>query len=396
MTFAVLGLSGSHLEAIQRFASRVPARVVVTKAANDLSGVFDENLVVVASDAATGETAHTALKAMSVEFPVIWPSASDRARGTWESWCETKLHDFLMPDVSRRILTGESALMEGLRQKIAQVAQFGSVTVLITGESGTGKELAAEMIHHLSPRRQQPFVKVNCAAIPETLLESELFGHERGAFTGAHALHQGLLEQANGGTLLLDEIGDMDLGAQAKILRAIETKRVQRLGGRRDIEIDVRIVAATNHNLTALVKSGRFREDLYYRLKVIRLELPALRERLEDAAGLFMGRLRELSATGPRRLTTVSSEARRALERYSWPGNVRELRNVADYCYVFATGAAVGWEDLPEEVRSGSGEEERRRVVEALAEAGGNRSVAARTLRVSRMTLYRRMARFGL
>jgi DNA-binding NtrC family response regulator len=295
-------------------------------------------------------------------------------------------------------LVGESPCIRDLRAYLTKVAR-NDVTVLITGDTGTGKELAAAMIHDRSPRRHARFVSVNCAAIPEGLLESELFGHEGGAFTGAAGPRQGLLQLADHGTVFFDEIGDMGPLAQAKILRAIENREVYRLGGRRPIRLDIRVVAATNQDVERAVEEGRFRRDLYFRLNVARIRLPLLRERRSDIALLLDHHLRELNRRGPGRVEGFSDEALAALRDYDWPGNVRELRNLVEALFVCPPAGRVRIGDLPPEVRHrlrgacGADDAERRRLVEALFEANWNKSRAAQLLRWSRMTLYRKLAK---
>jgi two-component system response regulator HydG/two-component system response regulator AtoC len=301
----------------------------------------------------------------------------------------------------RRLVGGSDAIAL-VRSAIERVAPCGS-NVLVTGETGTGKELIAELIHFQSGRRG-PLVPINCAAIPDGLLESELFGYERGAFTGANASYEGKLRLAQGGTVLLDEVGDMSAYAQAKLLRAIETREVMRLGGRRPVPLDVRIVAATNADLDALVAQGRFRADLYFRLNVARIHVPPLRERPQDVPDLLRHSLEERRAQA-----SFSAEALDCLCRYPWPGNVRELRNVVEVM-TLAGGAAreLNLEDLPPAVRTAafppptrapvhrSADEERERLLAALRTTHWNKSRAAAQLRWSRMTVYRKMAKYRI
>ncbi len=305
------------------------------------------------------------------------------------------------PLLSADRLVGGSRAVDSLRCAIQRVAAT-DCNVLITGETGTGKELTAEMIHANSRRREGPFVCLNCAAIPDGLLESELFGYERGAFTGAHAAREGKLQHANGGTLFLDEIGDMNLYAQAKILRAIESRRVQRLGGNREIAVNVRIIAATNQNLEQLTSQNRFRQDLYFRLNVARIHLPALREHAEDIPDLVRLVLAELAARFERPVSSVDASYLDPLMRYDWPGNVRELRNVVESTLVFSDSDRVTNRDLPPYVRALFASEEKKRgserqiILAALQSSGWNRTEAAQTLGCSRMTLYRKMVRYAL
>jgi DNA-binding NtrC family response regulator len=298
-------------------------------------------------------------------------------------------------------MVGASASVNRIRQTIHRVAATDS-NVLITGETGTGKELVAELIHANGRRRGRPFVSINCAAIPEGLLESELFGFERGAFTGAHAAREGTLQYARGGTLFLDEVGDMSLLAQAKILRAIESRRVRRLGGNRDVPVDIRIIAATHQNVEQLTSQQKFRQDLYFRLNVARIHLPPLREHPEDVPELVQHLLEELSEKMDRATSSVDESYLVALRRYDWPGNVRELRNVIESTLVFCTSNRVTANDLPPYLRSLFASEARKReseretIMAALRSTGWNRTEAARLLACSRMTLYRKMVRHSL
>ena len=297
-------------------------------------------------------------------------------------------------------LIGSSAPMRRVQHWLDQVAQ-SDANVLITGETGTGKELAAAYLHEHSPRGRRRMMTVNCAAIPETLLESELFGHEKGAFTGAWAARPGLLESADGGTVFLDEVGEMGLPGQAKILRAIESREVYRVGGRGRIPLDIRVVAATNQNLEQAVEAGRFRKDLYYRLQVASVQMPPLRERQGDIAELLDHYLREFNARRTRQVG-LAEETRRALNAYEWPGNVRELKNLVESLFVCPPGEPVGLDDLPEAFRArlerfcAAGDHERRALLEALFVARWNKSRAAEILSCSRMTLYRRMAKYSV
>jgi DNA-binding NtrC family response regulator len=248
-------------------------------------------------------------------------------------------------------IIGETAPMQEALERVVQIAPVHS-TVLITGESGTGKELVARGIHALSPRRHRPFIAANVAALPDTLLESELFGHEKGAFTGAIAQRKGLFELAHRGTLLLDEIGEMPLATQTKLLRVLEEREFYRVGGEEPIRVDVRVIAATNQDLRGLAEMGHFRRDLYYRLNVLHIELPALRERRADIPLLIETFLRETAAEHDLEPVLVSPEALGLLQDYAWPGNIRELRNLVESMVVFGQGRIVQPEDLPPEVRT--------------------------------------------
>jgi DNA-binding NtrC family response regulator len=248
-------------------------------------------------------------------------------------------------------LIGRAAGMRRAFEMADRVAPTDS-TVLILGESGTGKDLVAQEIHARSPRAAKPFVAVNCAALPETLIESELFGYERGAFTGAAQQKKGKFEQAHGGTLFLDEIGDMNPVTQAKVLRALENRVIERLGGTQSIPVDVRVISATHRNLPAEIRAGKFREDLYYRLRVVTVELPSLREHKEDIS-VMADQFLQVHGTRLGRTARLSREALAAIERYDWPGNVRELKNALERSLVLCRGDEIGVADLPEEVAAG-------------------------------------------
>jgi DNA-binding NtrC family response regulator len=256
-----------------------------------------------------------------------------------------------------RAVTGIVGYTDPMRQVLERVVQIAPVasTVLVTGESGTGKELVARGIHALSPRRHKPFIAVNVAALTETLLESELFGHEKGAFTGAIDARKGLFELADRGTIFLDEIGEMPLTTQTKLLRVLEEREFHRVGAEKTIKVDVRVVAATNQDLRQLVAIGDFRRDLYFRLNVLSIELPPLRDRREDIPLLVEAFVREVSDRNDRKFPGISPQAMQLLRDYSWPGNIRELRNLVESMVVLAPGRAIRPEDLPDEVRQGRG-----------------------------------------
>ncbi|MGH7390819.1 MAG: sigma-54-dependent transcriptional regulator [Candidatus Rokuibacteriota bacterium] len=270
-------------------------------------------------------------------------------------------------------IIGDSPVMRRLRDDITTAAPSNG-RVLIHGENGSGKELVARAIHALSSRQDRPFVEVNCAAIPEELIESEMFGHEKGAFTGAVARRRGRFEAADGGTLFLDEIGDMSLKTQAKVLRALEEQAFERVGGRDRIKVDVRVIAATNRDLAAMFGRG-FREDLYYRLNVIPIEVPPLRARRDDLPLLVDHFVRVFCAENGKRMKTVSGEALAYFLAYEWPGNVRELRNLVERLVIMAPGDAIGVDDVPAPVRPKEA---------ALREAGGSPAAGERSLREAR------------
>ncbi len=252
--------------------------------------------------------------------------------------------------MSTRVILGQSPAVKELLGLIAKVAP-NKTNVLVIGESGTGKELVARMIHETGPIKDRPFVAVNCGAIPENLIESELFGHKRGSFTGAVSDKPGLFEVANGGTLFLDEVGELPLGLQVKLLRAIQDRTIRRVGGTQDQKIDVRIIAATNRDLEAAVAKGTFREDLYYRLNVILIKTPALRDRKGDVKILADAFLKRFAAKGGRALNGFAPETMAALERFTWPGNIRELENVLERAVTLEPGDHISLLSLPEEMQ---------------------------------------------
>jgi DNA-binding NtrC family response regulator len=306
---------------------------------------------------------------------------------------------------------GESAPMREVLEIVRQVAP-ARTTVLLQGESGTGKELIAKVIHQLSPRARQPMVTVHCAALAPTLLESELFGHEKGAFTGAHERRVGRFEQAQGGTLFLDEIGEIDATVQIKLLRFLGERTFERVGSNKTLTADVRLVAATNKNLDDLVKTGSFREDLYFRLKVVPILLPPLRERKEDIPLLAQTFLEEFAAENGKKIEGFTADASELLLRYRWPGNVRELRAAIERAVVLCRGERIGARDLPPAVRelteeavasatvaalpSNVHDAEKELIIRALKETDGNRTLAAKKVGMSRRTLHRKLKTYNL
>jgi DNA-binding NtrC family response regulator len=311
---------------------------------------------------------------------------------------------------SLRAIVGESPTMEALREMVAKVAASPASTVLLTGESGTGKDLVAKTIHYSSARASRPFMNITCSALPDQLLESELFGHERGAFTDARMQKRGLLESAEGGTVFLDEIGEMAPALQAKLLRFLEEKTFKRVGGAGDIRVDVRVVAATNRNLEEQVAKGGFRSDLYYRLNVLPIRLPALREHADDVAALASFFVDAFNSEFKKRITGVSAAASALLKSYGWPGNVRELRNVVERAMLLAEGPRLEARDfgaLTTGVASGDPfdlpatgidleELERSLVVQALRRSGNNQTKAAALLGLNRDQIRYRIEKFGL
>ena len=327
-------------------------------------------------------------------------------------------------------IVGESPVMRHVFDTVDQVAPTNA-TVLILGESGTGKELIAKAIHQMSHRSHHPMVTVHCAGLSPTLLESELFGHEKGAFTGAHERRIGRFEKADGGTLFLDEIGEIDTSTQIKLLRILGERSFERVGSTKTINVDVRLLAATNKDLPKLMQEGKFREDLYYRLRVVEIRLPSLRERPTDIPALAMTFLKEFSSQNRKKVNDFSKEALDCIVRHPWPGNVRELRAAIEHALVFAKGRRVELVDLPGSMRSapsgqmpqaiGGGssgmfsssspevhtatvvpanlsveENEKQLMMEALKQTGGNRTEAAKLLGMSRRTLHRKLTKFQI
>ncbi|MGD8757182.1 MAG: sigma 54-interacting transcriptional regulator [Desulfobacterales bacterium] len=305
-------------------------------------------------------------------------------------------------------LLGESLPMQRLFELIENVAQTDA-PVLIHGQSGTGKELVARAIHEDSPRKNKPFIKVNCAALNENLLESELFGHEKGSYTGADRTRIGRFEAAHGGTIFLDEIGDIPPGIQVKLLRVLEEKEIERVGDHKPIPINVRIISATNKDLESLIAQELFREDLYFRINVFPLKCPALSERLDDIHLIVQNFIEQNAAKSGKKIVGLTPEAMEALFNYPWPGNVRELRNAIEYAFVLCSGNWINKEHLPPKITangkkplmnhqrsSASWEEERKKLLDTLRQVGGNQSEAARILGVSRVTIWKRIKKYGI
>jgi DNA-binding NtrC family response regulator len=303
-------------------------------------------------------------------------------------------------------VTAESPAMKEVLDTVRQVAPTRA-TVLLLGESGTGKELMARAIHRLSPRAAQPMVSVHCAALAATLLESELFGHEKGAFTGAHEKRIGRFEQAQGGTLFLDEIGEIDASIQVKLLRFLGERTFERVGSNKTLSADVRLITATNKDLESEVKAGKFREDLYFRLRVVEITLPPLRQRPEDIPLLAKLFLREFASENNKPVNDFTPDCLECLMNYSWPGNVRELRTAVEHAVVLARGERISLRDLPATLRAAGAasgparwlaqpdltvaEAEKQLIVRALKECEGNRTLAAAKLGMSRRTLHRKL-----
>lgn len=366
------------------------------------------------------ETAIEALKKGAYDY-LTKPLDFDKLRLTLERALEhlhlkeenRLLKETLGRHFDRRNIIGRSPQMVRLLETVAQAAP-SEASVVITGESGTGKELIAGAIHFNSTRKAGPFVKINCAAITETLLESELFGHEKGAFTGAERRKEGRFVQAHGGSLFLDEVSEMSTAMQVKLLRVLQEREIVRVGGEDVIRVDVRLIAATNRNLPDLVRQGRFREDLYYRLNVVGLEIPPLRKRIEDIPLLFQHFLDEFAAGNRKSISGITPAAMDLLIRYEWPGNVRELMNAVERAVVFARAAYLDVEDfsfikgvpktlseMPSE-HAGTGfnipleQVEKESILRTLEAAGGNKSETARRLGITRKTLHKKLKTYGV
>ena len=433
---AVLATDG--LDALELLATRPELRIVlcdVRMPRLDGFGFLDrvkgQGLVVIAMSAyGEGETEEEALRRGASDY-ISKPFRPEELKSRLERSAEI----LRLEEENRRLrqevherggiegFIGRSAAIQEVLRAVNRAAGFSS-TVLLTGESGTGKELLATALHARSPRAQHPLLAVNCAAIPESLLESELFGHERGAFTGAFRGRAGLFEQAHLGTLLLDEIGDMPLQLQTRLLRVLEDGRVRRIGGSSDVSVDVRLVAATAQDLEAAVAAGRFREDLFYRLNVLRIRIPPLRERREDIPLLVEGLIARASARLRRPVPTLSAAALDRLMAYHWPGNVRQLEHALERAVILAQGMEITATDLPPEIRAapeprkaepmsapapwGAGEPDTLSIKEhtarleaalitlALERTAGNRTAAARLLEISYKALVYKIREYGI
>ena len=302
-------------------------------------------------------------------------------------------------------IVASSEAMKRVVDRVRRVAP-SSATVLIQGPNGSGKDVIAHAIHNRSPRANGPFLAVNCGALPENLIESELFGYEKGAFTGATARRQGTFEAANHGTVFLDEIGELPLPMQVKLLRVLENRSFQRVGGTESVEVDIRVIAATNRDLKALVAAKAFREDLYYRLNVVDIQLPPLKDHRDDIPLLAARFVKELAEKNGAAVTGISPAAMRLLEAYDWPGNVRELRNTVEKMVVLSPGGQLDVADVPDAMRATPapaalsptgtlGENERTQILAVLRDVGGNRSQAAKVLGISRRTLYRKLDEYA-
>jgi two-component system, NtrC family, response regulator HydG len=305
-------------------------------------------------------------------------------------------------------ILGHSAVMQSLFEMVENVAMT-EAPVLISGESGTGKELVARAVHEVSARKDAPYIKVNCAALNENLLESELFGHAKGAYTGADRSRMGRFEAAHGGTIFLDEIGDIPLATQVRLLRVLEEKEIERVGEHTPIKVDVRIISATHRNLEDLVSKGEFREDLFFRINVFPILCPALRERSEDIPAIVQSFIRQNSSKTGKKILGVTPEAMNKMVQYHWPGNVRELRNAVEYAFVLCPSGGIDGRHLPPKIlgaepqcpppaalAQNSDERLKRELIQVLRQTEGNQSEAARVLGVSRITVWKRIKKFGI
>jgi two-component system response regulator AtoC len=386
----------------------------------DLIGVIKEispdTVVIIMTAFGTIKTAVESVKKGAFNF-ITKPFELDEVRLSIKQVVEmqklarenTELRRMLRENVVLKDIVGTSPKIQAVFDVIKKVVDY-DVTILICGESGTGKELVAQAIHHNSPRRNNPFIKLNCAALPESLLESELFGYEKGAFTGATSAKPGRFEMARGGTMFLDEIGDTSLSMQSKLLRVLQEKEFERVGGKETVKADVRIVAATNKDLKREVVEKRFREDLFYRLNVVPIYVPALKERIEDIPLLVSHFLKELNLLFQKDFKSVSPEVLASFLSYEWPGNVRELRNVLEKAVLLGDGKVITPEHLPEEIRKNKGdilaaglpqsssldEIEKYHIYRTLQEVGWNQTKAAELLNIHRNTLREKIRKFNL
>ena len=384
----------------------IPGEEVVRRVTTENPGIP----IIVLTGHGSIEDATAAIKAGAYDF-LTKPLDLDHLNHIVKNALKGRQQQKLITELQEKIRTGGSAgEMIGKSSELNQVKNLISraapsrANVLITGESGVGKELVAKSIHEQSDRKDKPFVVVHCAALSDTLLESELFGYEKGAFTGADSQHKGRFEVADGGTIFLDEIGEIKQSTQVMLLRVIQDRTFQRVGGNQPITVDVRIVAATNRNLEEEVKEGRFRQDLFYRLNVVRIPMPPLRERKDDIPLLLHAFLREFNIENQKNITGFDNRAKSAILKYSWPGNIRELRNCVESAVVMCTGDEIKIEDLPASVREKGEEkaisipigmtlEEAELVIiqENLAACNGNKTKCAEILGIGRKTLHRKL-----
>jgi two-component system NtrC family response regulator len=419
-----VALAESGKVALQRFRQETFDLVLTDMRMPNLSGldlvkavraVNPETAVIIMTAYGSIETAVDAIKAGATDYltkPLNLDELLHRIENVREHQRLLSENRELREELRERHriegIIGESGRMQEVFSLVRRVAS-SEATVLIRGESGTGKELIAKAIHYASPRASGPLVKVNCAALPETLLESELFGHEKGAFTGAIANRKGRFEVASGGTILLDEIGDLPVHLQAKLLRVLQEREFERVGSSRPVPVDVRILAATHRDLEGLLKSGQFRDDLYYRLNVVTIVLPPLRERRQDLPLLMDHLLRVFAEKNGKKIQGFTLEAREALLRYDYPGNIRELENIIERASVITRNDVIGRADLPISIQEPEAEDEcdstnlsvvverleRRLIKEALARSGGVQTRAAEHLGITERNLRYKLKKYG-
>ena len=393
----------------------------------EMREVDPDVLVIIITGYGTVESAVEALKMGAYDY-IKKPFKADAIRLIVKLALETQslrreVRQLRRKDQDRTILgdtemVGSSPALLQVYRQVREVAKHESATVLITGESGTGKELVAQAVHNMSPRNNKPFVEINCGSLPFNLLETELFGHERGAFTDAKNKKIGLFEEANGGTIFLDEIGEMDMNLQVKLLRVLEDRKIRRLGGTRSIDIDVRVIAATNRNVKDAIDEKMFREDLYYRLNVFPIQIPSLRDRREDIPPLLDHFLKRFNREFNKNISEVSREALDLLIRYSWPGNVRELKNMVERICIMHNEEVIRPEFLPSEIWGEGpskeapfsfeippegillediiGEVEKELITKAIQITGGNVAKTSRILNVPRGTLRYKLEKYEL
>ncbi|MFQ5898814.1 MAG: sigma-54-dependent transcriptional regulator [Candidatus Methylomirabilia bacterium] len=416
--------AGSGSEALARIADEAPDLVLLDiwmpgvdglEVLAQLKRVYPDQPVVMISGHGTIETAVKATKLGAYDF-IEKPLSLEKtlltaARALEHSRLERENRELKQKVQRQQQIIGDSPAVRELRRQIAIAAPTNG-RVLIQGENGSGKELVARAVHTLSARHGAPFVEVNCAAIPEELIESQLFGHEKGAFTGALSRRRGEFELADGGTLFLDEVGDMSLKTQAKVLRALETQTVERIGGTDSIKVDVRVIAASNQNLPELIAQGRFRDDLFYRLNVIPIEVPPLRQRTSDIPSLVDHFVRQFCAENGKPLKTISVEALAYFLAYDWPGNVRELRNMVERLVIMAPHDVIGPEDLPhplkpreaalaavakdKTLKEARESFERAYILAEIRASNWNVTRTAERLGIERSHLYRKLRAYGI
>ncbi len=424
---------GSGEEAIEFFRKGERADIIITdfkmpgrnglETTGEIKKIYEDVLAIMITAYGTVETAVAAMKQRSIVDYILKPVnfeelliSVERAfeinelKRKYKRLIDEKTIPFEFDNIICR-----SSKMQSILDMVKVVSRSDATTITIIGESGTGKDMVARAIHYNSERRENPFMDINCAALPDQLLESELFGHEKGAFTDAKAMKKGLFELAHKGTIFLDEIGDMKQELQAKLLSVLEKKFFRRIGGVRDIHVDVRIIAATNRNLRELIENREFREDLFYRLNVINIDIPPLRERRDDIMPLVEFFIKDFSKSFKKKVTEISPEAKEAFLNHIWPGNVREMKNVVERCIILAQGDEITVNELPPELNpsfKGTSknsfkitippegldieEVEKELILQAIRVTDGNQTAAAELLRLSRDAFRRRMVKYKM